>query len=207
MTCCDGVCVTQTHRLFVPRAARSSAAAAQLIASAKACAASLLSVIPSAEMSDAAAASAVVSVRDATLADLQFLVDGNAAMALETENLVLSKDTLRLGCAAMLNDRSKGFYLMAECDGVTAGQLMVTYEHSDWRNGHSPPSSPPACARRHLTSCAGTFWFGTFPFAFGLSINACCRWIQSVYTLPHMRLRGVYRALFSRVQQMAQGAA
>ena len=159
-------------------------------------------------MSDAAAASAVVSVRDATLADLQFLVDGNAAMALETENLVLSKDTLRLGCAAMLNDRSKGFYLMAECDGVTAGQLMVTYEHSDWRNGHSPP--PPLPSRLRATTpdiMCRHILVRNFPFSFGLSINACCRWIQSVYTLPHMRLRGVYRALFSRVQQMAQGAA
>ena len=82
-----------------------------------------------------AAAPAVVAVRDATLADLEFLVDGNAAMALETENLTLNKDTLRLGCAAMLHDRSKGFYLMADCEGVTSGQLMVTYEHSDWRNG------------------------------------------------------------------------
>ena len=82
-----------------------------------------------------AAPPAVVAVRDATLADLEFLVEGNAAMALETENLTLNKDTLRQGCAAMLNDRSKGFYLMADCEGVTAGQLMVTYEHSDWRNG------------------------------------------------------------------------
>ena len=84
-----------------------------------------------------------ISVRDAALADLPFLVEGNAAMALETENLVLNKDTLRKGCAAMLEDRSKGFYLVADCGGVTAGQLMVTYEHSDWRNGECPPLSPP----------------------------------------------------------------
>jgi hypothetical protein len=86
-------------------------------------------------MSEAVPFPAVVTVRDATMNDLQFLVDGNAAMAFETENLILNKDTLRLGCAAMLNDRSKGFYLIADCEGVTAGQLMVTYEHSDWRNG------------------------------------------------------------------------
>jgi hypothetical protein len=94
-------------------------------------------------MSDAAVAPPVVTVRDATLADLEFLVDGNAAMALETENIILNKDTLRLGCAAVLNDRSKGFYLMADCQGVPAGQLMVTYEHSDWRNG----KFPAACCR------------------------------------------------------------
>jgi hypothetical protein len=95
---------------------------------------------PNSTMSEEACPTpSVVTVRDATLADLQFLVDGNAAMALETEDLVLDKDTLRMGCAAMLNDRNKGFYLMADCEGITAGQLMVTYEHSDWRNGKHPP--------------------------------------------------------------------
>jgi hypothetical protein len=88
---------------------------------------------------EASSTPSVVTVRDATLADLQFLVDGNAAMALETEDLVLDKDTLRMGCAAMLNDRNKGFYLIADCEHITAGQLMVTYEHSDWRNGKCPP--------------------------------------------------------------------
>jgi hypothetical protein len=51
---------------------------------------------------------------------------------------------------------------MADCEGVTAGQLMVTYEHSDWRNGtlylHLAPLPPPPLLP--LTSCAGTFWCG-----------------------------------------------
>ena len=128
-------------------------------------------------MSEHSTLPAVVTVRDATLADLQFLVDGNAAMALETENLVLNKDTLRLGCAAMLNDRSKGFYLMADCEGITAGQLMVTYEHSDWRNGkrspyimlfHNPLSvyNTIVMTLYPLIPMSGTFWLAPLPHRF-----------------------------------------
>jgi hypothetical protein len=172
-------------------------------------------------MSEAAAA--VVAVRSATLADLEFLVEGNAAMALETENLVLNKDTLRLGCAAMLNDRSKGFYLMADCDGVTAGQLMVTYEHSDWRNGkqpataptYAPSSAPHAFSRlffrsRYLQARSGPPRTPLFPACnsrrFRARDGSNRRWIQSVYTVPHLRQRGVYMAVFNRVQDMGQGA-
>ena len=36
----------------------------------------------------------------------------------------------------MLNDSSKGTYFVAECDGKPAGQLLITYEWSDWRNGN-----------------------------------------------------------------------
>ena len=32
-------------------------------------------------------------------------------------------------------DHSKGRYWVAEADGRIVGQLMVTYEWSDWRNG------------------------------------------------------------------------
>ena len=36
----------------------------------------------------------------------------------------------------MLADRSKGQYWVAEADGRVVGQIMVTYEWSDWRNGN-----------------------------------------------------------------------
>ena len=32
-------------------------------------------------------------------------------------------------------DHSKGRYWVAEADGMIVGQIMVTYEWSDWRNG------------------------------------------------------------------------
>ena len=56
-------------------------------------------------------------------------------MAQETEGLALDADVVRPGVAAVLADDALGFYLVAEVDGQAAGQLMVTYEWSDWRNG------------------------------------------------------------------------
>ena len=76
------------------------------------------------------------TVRQATLADLDTLVNFNAAMALETEDKGLDLDALRGGVAALLEDSSLGFYLLAESDGTVVGQLMVTTEWSDWRNAH-----------------------------------------------------------------------
>jgi GNAT superfamily N-acetyltransferase len=38
--------------------------------------------------------------------------------------------------AALLDDPAKGRYFVAEMDGAVAGQLMLTYEWSDWRNGN-----------------------------------------------------------------------
>jgi GNAT superfamily N-acetyltransferase len=40
------------------------------------------------------------------------------------------------GVTALLNDPAKGVYFIAERDGMPAGQLLVTYEWSDWRNGN-----------------------------------------------------------------------
>ena len=56
-------------------------------------------------------------------------------MALETEDMALDPATVGPGVEAVLADSSLGFYLVAEIDGHPAGQLMVTYEWSDWRNG------------------------------------------------------------------------
>lgn len=38
--------------------------------------------------------------------------------------------------AALLEDPAKGIYYVAEVNGTLAGQLMITYEWSDWRNGN-----------------------------------------------------------------------
>ena len=48
------------------------------------------------------------TVRPATLADVDTLVDGNAAMALETEHLELDRVTLRRGVEAVLTGRAPG---------------------------------------------------------------------------------------------------
>lgn len=66
--------------------------------------------------------------------DLDALVAGSLAMARETEGLDLDADRLRAGTDAVLQDPAKGFYLVArDDDGTVVGQLMITFEWSDWR--------------------------------------------------------------------------
>jgi GNAT superfamily N-acetyltransferase len=57
-------------------------------------------------------------------------------LAEETEALILDAACVDRGVAALLDDPAKGFYYLAEIGGVAAGQLMITYEWSDWRNGN-----------------------------------------------------------------------
>ena len=76
----------------------------------------------------------MLTVRPATPADLETLVAGNADMAAETEQLQLDLLTLRLGVGAVLDGRVAGRYWVAEHDGRVVGQLLITYEWSDWRN-------------------------------------------------------------------------
>ena len=77
----------------------------------------------------------MMTVRAAVLTDVEFLVDGNARMAMETESLELDRARLRAGVEAVFADPGRGFYLIAEAEGERAGQMMITYEWSDWRNG------------------------------------------------------------------------
>lgn len=76
-----------------------------------------------------------ITVRVATLEDAEFLVRGNASMALETEGLSLDVDRLRDGVHALFEKPDRGIYYVAEIGGRRAGQMMITYEWSDWRNG------------------------------------------------------------------------
>ena len=73
-------------------------------------------------------------IRAAEARDLETLVAYNRALAFETEERQLDREVLKPGVEAVLCDRSKGFYLVAEQAGRVVGQLMVTAEWSDWRN-------------------------------------------------------------------------
>lgn len=77
-----------------------------------------------------------VYIRRATLADTSAVTRFNAAMGKETEGVKLNESRLRAGVEAILRDRTKGFYLLAEVGGKVVGQMMITREWSDWRNGN-----------------------------------------------------------------------
>jgi GNAT superfamily N-acetyltransferase len=76
-----------------------------------------------------------IIVRQATVADTAIIAHFNALMAHETERIALDQERLKAGVEALLRDPSKGVYYLAEQNNIVVGQMMITYEWSDWRNG------------------------------------------------------------------------
>lgn len=76
-----------------------------------------------------------ISIRSASQADAATIARFNALLAAETEQITLDPDRLHKGVEALLRDSAKGFYVLAKQDNAVVGQLMITYEWSDWRNG------------------------------------------------------------------------
>jgi ribosomal protein S18 acetylase RimI-like enzyme len=80
-----------------------------------------------------------LTIRRAVSEDVDSLVAFSAAMAWETEQRRLDETRLREGTQSLLGTPSLGFFLVAEAAKsertALVGQLMITYEWSDWRNG------------------------------------------------------------------------
>lgn len=82
------------------------------------------------------------TIRQAIVDDAPVVAQYNINMAKETEGIDLNPETILKGCQAILerDDPSevqgnpRGFYLVASLDNSIIGQLMITYEWSDWRN-------------------------------------------------------------------------
>ena len=76
-----------------------------------------------------------ISIRPATQEDLARIILFNQAMARETEGRELDRRTISKGVERLLKQPARGQYFVAEQDGEIVGQLMITTEWSDWRNG------------------------------------------------------------------------
>ena len=80
-----------------------------------------------------------LNIRLARPEDAATISSFSAAMALETEGRHLDLDRLHLGTIALIETPARGFFIVAELEQgdhrQLVGQLMVTYEWSDWRNG------------------------------------------------------------------------
>ena len=74
-------------------------------------------------------------IREALESDTGQIAESNACLALESEGMRLDPDLVGPGVRTLLSDASKGRYWVVEADGKVVGQIMVTYEWSDWRNG------------------------------------------------------------------------
>jgi GNAT superfamily N-acetyltransferase len=80
-----------------------------------------------------------LNVRLARPEDAVTIASFSAAMALETEGRRLDLDRLHKGTIALLESIDRGFFMVAELEQASdrqlLGQLMITFEWSDWRNG------------------------------------------------------------------------
>jgi GNAT superfamily N-acetyltransferase len=76
-----------------------------------------------------------VTIRRAEPRDAAVVAEYNRRLALETEAKVLDPAVLARGVARILADSTRGLYYVAEANGEVVGQVMLTYEWSDWRDG------------------------------------------------------------------------
>ena len=76
-----------------------------------------------------------ITVRPAVPDDWPIIVEFNCLLAEESEGKTLDRAHVEPGVQALLADPRKGRYLIATDAGRAVGQLMHTYEWSDWRNG------------------------------------------------------------------------
>lgn len=76
-----------------------------------------------------------MKIRKADKNDFEIIAEYNYNLAYETEDKKLDKDILIKGVKRILSDETKGIYHVCEVDGKVVGQIMYTYEWSDWRNG------------------------------------------------------------------------
>jgi GNAT superfamily N-acetyltransferase len=76
-----------------------------------------------------------INIREAELGDSEVIARFNVALARESEGLALDPAVVRQGVKALLGDRRKGIYFVAGAVGAVIGQVLITTEWSDWRNG------------------------------------------------------------------------
>jgi len=116
--------------------------------------------------------------RPARIEDAETIAEFQIAMALETEDLHLDRETCQKGVRAVFTASANpsataptvlplyGEYFVAEREGRVIASLLITYEWSDWRNG--------------------LVW-----------------WIQSVYVVPAERGQGVFAGLYGYLRARA----
>ncbi|MEO8217588.1 MAG: GNAT family N-acetyltransferase [Acidobacteriota bacterium] len=75
-----------------------------------------------------------IGYRAAGIEDLDAIVQFQVAMALETEELDLHRQTCAAGVRAVFSTPALGRYFVAAASGRIVASLLITFEWSDWRN-------------------------------------------------------------------------
>ncbi len=73
-------------------------------------------------------------IRNAVLSDAEIIAENNILLAQGSENITIKHETVLEGVKAIINDKQKGFYLVVENRNKIIGQMMITFEWSDWQN-------------------------------------------------------------------------
>lgn len=76
-----------------------------------------------------------VVIRSATSDDVAVITEYNCRLALETEDKTLDLGTVEAGVRRGLELGDEVQYFVAEDESGVIGQIMLTREWSDWRNG------------------------------------------------------------------------
>lgn len=69
-----------------------------------------------------------------TKQDIETIAKFQVDMARESEGTTLNFSQVYNGVTAVMNDATKGTYLIARIDNMAVGSLMLTREWSDWNN-------------------------------------------------------------------------
>ena len=73
-------------------------------------------------------------IRNAESADALKISQNNVNAAWDSEKWEIQPEVALKGVLSIINDPTKGFYVVAQMNDDLIGQLMITYEWSDWRN-------------------------------------------------------------------------
>ena len=108
-----------------------------------------------------------MEISTGTYNDIEAITGFQIAMALESEGTILDSERVHNGVTAVMEDESKGTYIIARTEDRPIASLMITREWSDLNNG----------------------WYW---------------WIQSVYVIPEYRGQSIFRAMYTKVIEMAK---
>lgn len=75
-----------------------------------------------------------MQIRRGTKNDSSAIIKHNILLAKESEGEKLNPAIVKKGVETLFYHPEKGFYLVAEENDRIIGQLMITFEWSDWRN-------------------------------------------------------------------------
>ena len=76
----------------------------------------------------------MIKIRAATIDDAEIIAKNNLFLAEESENYKIDYNATSEGVKSIIKDESKGFLIVAEKNKKILGQMMITFEWSDWHN-------------------------------------------------------------------------